>query len=54
MAVLDLETLLNVPLVDELFDLSPDGKWVAFSWNPTGRWELYSAPTDGQEPPRQI
>lgn len=54
MAILDLETLLNVPLVDELFDLSPDGKWVAFSWNPTGRWELYLATTDGHEPPRQI
>lgn len=50
----DLETLLSVPLVDDLFDLSPDGRRVAFSWNPTGRWELYWVPADGSEPPQPI
>lgn len=41
--ILDLEALLKVPNVDPYdgYDLSPDGKQVAFSWNPTGRWEIY-------------
>ncbi|MFC1936255.1 S9 family peptidase [Chloroflexota bacterium] len=39
----DLEALLRIPYVepDLGFDISPDGKWAAFSWNKTGRWEIF-------------
>lgn len=53
--ILDLETLLRVPYVDESgFDLSPDGTQVAFSWNRSGQWEVYVAPLHGTGPPRQV
>ncbi len=54
--VLDLESLLSVPYVEPYsgFDVSPDGTEVAFSWNPTGAWEIYLAPLDGSAPPRLI
>ncbi len=41
--MVSLEQLLRVPHVDEgnAFDLSPDGRTVAFSWNGSGTWELY-------------
>ncbi len=41
--MLNLETLLRVPDIDTLigFDLSPDGRRVAFAWNKTGQWEIY-------------
>jgi dipeptidyl aminopeptidase/acylaminoacyl peptidase len=41
---LDLEMLLSIPYVDpDLgFDISADGKKIAFSWNHTGHWEIYS------------
>jgi dipeptidyl aminopeptidase/acylaminoacyl peptidase len=47
--VLNLETLLKVPYVEPYtgFDFSPDGTQVAFSWNPTGRWEIYVVSLDG-------
>ncbi len=53
---LDLETLLRVPYVEPYtgFDLSPDGTQLAFSWNPTGQWEVYLMPLDGSTPPQQI
>jgi dipeptidyl aminopeptidase/acylaminoacyl peptidase len=46
--VLDLETLVRVPYVESEygFDISPDGKQIAFSWNPSGRWEIYLLPLD--------
>jgi dipeptidyl aminopeptidase/acylaminoacyl peptidase len=49
MTILDLEALLRVPYVEPYtgFDLSPDGKQVAFSWNQTGQWEIYLLPLDG-------
>jgi dipeptidyl aminopeptidase/acylaminoacyl peptidase len=52
----DLEQLLTIPSVDTVggFDISPDGKYVAFSWNPSGQPELYLLPLDGSTPPRQI
>jgi dipeptidyl aminopeptidase/acylaminoacyl peptidase len=36
------------------FDIHPDGEKVAFSWNKSGRWEIYLASLDGSSPPRQI
>jgi dipeptidyl aminopeptidase/acylaminoacyl peptidase len=54
--ILDLEALLRVPYVEPYtrFDFSPDGTQIAFSWNPTGRWEIYAMPADGSTPPQQI
>jgi dipeptidyl aminopeptidase/acylaminoacyl peptidase len=39
----DLETLLRVPHIEAEFrpDFSPDGKQVAFSYNPSGAWEIF-------------
>ncbi len=53
---MDLETLLRVPYVEPYtgFDLSPDGTQLAFSWNPTGQWEVYLMPLDGSALPQQI
>jgi dipeptidyl aminopeptidase/acylaminoacyl peptidase len=41
--MLNIEQLLRTPQVDSglRFDISPDGQRVIFSWNKTGRWELY-------------
>ena len=54
--MLDLGALLRVPFVEtEMgFDVSPDGKKVAFSWNPGGRWEIFELPLDGSSEPRQL
>lgn len=53
---LELEKLLCVPYIEPYggFDLSPDGTQIAFSWNPTGRWEIYLAPVDGSAAPRRL
>jgi dipeptidyl aminopeptidase/acylaminoacyl peptidase/CubicO group peptidase (beta-lactamase class C family) len=53
---LDPETLLRVPYVDRDwgFDVSPDGTQAAFSWNPTGQWEIYLVPLEGSASPQQI
>jgi len=53
---LNLKTLLRVPYVEPYggFDISPDGQQVAFSWNPSGRWEVYLMPLDRSAPPQQI
>ena len=41
--MLNLSDLLRVPQVDTglRFDISPDGRRVAFAWNQTGKWEIY-------------
>jgi dipeptidyl aminopeptidase/acylaminoacyl peptidase len=41
--MLNLTQLLRVPHVDSglKFDISPDGQRLVFSWNKTGKWELY-------------
>ena len=55
-AWLDLEKLLKVPYLDpDLgFDISPSGIQVAFSWNKTGRWEIYILDLEADKPPRMI
>ena len=42
-SMLNLVDLLRFPHVDTglQFDISPDGRNVAFSWNRTGNWEIY-------------
>jgi dipeptidyl aminopeptidase/acylaminoacyl peptidase len=48
---LSVEELAGVPYVDYMWgglDLSPDGSEVAFSWNRSGTFEIYSAPLDGE------
>jgi dipeptidyl aminopeptidase/acylaminoacyl peptidase len=54
--MLNIGALLAVPYVDtEMgFDLSPDGRRVAFSWNPDGRWEIYELSLDRPEKPRKL
>jgi len=54
--MLDLKTLLQVPYVEPLtgFDISPDGRKVAFSWNKTGQWEIYELSLTGRLAPRKI
>jgi dipeptidyl aminopeptidase/acylaminoacyl peptidase len=41
--IIPLDSLLKVPYIDayEGFDISPDGRWLAFSWNLSGQWEIY-------------
>ncbi|MBN1146458.1 MAG: S9 family peptidase [Anaerolineales bacterium] len=54
--ILDLETLLKVPYVDPYggYDISPDGKRVAFAWKKSGEWEIYELYLDRSAPDRQI
>jgi dipeptidyl aminopeptidase/acylaminoacyl peptidase len=49
--MLPLATLLSIPLVDSEypFDISPDGRWLAFAANPSGRWELYELALGAQD-----
>jgi dipeptidyl aminopeptidase/acylaminoacyl peptidase len=44
--MLNLVDLLRVPQVDTglPFDISPDGQTIAFSWNRSGKWEIYTIP----------
>lgn len=46
--MLDLDALLRVPQVDTEYgyDLLPDGKHLAFSWNRTGQWEIFQLGLD--------
>ena len=48
---LSVEELAGVPYVDYIWggiDLLPDGSEVAFSWNRSGTFEIFSAPLDGE------
>ena len=48
---LSVEELAGVPYVDYIWgriDISPDGSEVAFSWNRSGTFEIFSAPLDGE------
>ncbi|TMC46510.1 MAG: alpha/beta fold hydrolase [Chloroflexi bacterium] len=48
---LSVEELAGVPYVDYIWggvDLSPDGSEVAFSWNRSDTFEIYSAPLEGE------
>ncbi|MCJ7658936.1 MAG: DPP IV N-terminal domain-containing protein, partial [Anaerolineales bacterium] len=53
---IDLESLLRIPFVepDLGFDISPSGSQVAFSWNLSGHWEIYTQEINGDPQPRQI
>ncbi len=48
----DLAQLLRIPHVDNSlpFDISPDGRQAAFSWNKSGKWELYEISVREDEP----
>jgi dipeptidyl aminopeptidase/acylaminoacyl peptidase len=52
----NLERLLRIPRVDgdHSIALSPDEATAAFSWNLTGRWELYTCPIAGSTDPQII
>lgn len=53
--ILDLESLLRVPHVDpDGVEISPDGKQLAFSWNVTGQWEIYTLALDSVTSPKLI
>lgn len=53
---LDLAALLRIPYVepDTGYDISPDGKQIAFSWNKTGQWEIYLLSIDAPAKPIRI
>lgn len=53
---LDLEMLLRIPRVDATggLALAPDGAQAAFSWNRSGRWEIYEILLDNPSRPWQI
>lgn len=53
MSELDIEELARVPGLypwPGAFDVSPDGKQVAFVWNRSGQWEVYLLAVAGGEP----
>ena len=50
--VLELATRARRPLLRSLFDesgarFSPDGRWIAYMSNESGRWEVYARAADG-------
>ncbi len=54
--MIDLERLLRIPFVDPegSFDISPDGKQLAFAWNVTGQWEIYEIDLNASDDPRLV
>ena len=53
---LDFTALLRAPQLDAAggVTLSPDGVRAAFSWNRSGRWEIYELALEDRPAPRQI
>lgn len=53
---IDLAELLRVPYVDAYsgYDISPDGRNLAFAWNRSGQWEIYQLSLDRPEAYQQI
>lgn len=53
---LDIEELIRIPYVDMDYgyDISPDGSKVAFSWNKSGRWEIYVQSIKNSKEPKRI
>ena len=57
--ILDLATGERQPVVRTLFDesharFSPDGKYLAYMSNGSGRWEIFVRPADGRGPRVQV
>ncbi len=54
--MIDLGSLLDVPAVEiEMgFGISPDGKKVAYSWNPGGTWEIFEKALNPTAKPHQL
>jgi Tol biopolymer transport system component len=57
--VIDLQTRERRPLVRTLFDetwarFSPDGKWIAYMSNESGRWEIFVRPASGRGPRARV
>jgi tricorn protease len=50
----DLKQLTDSPARDRSVDYSPDGKWIAYISDQSGREELYVVPVDGSAPPQQL
>src|SRR5215208_7648282 len=51
---LHLEALLSVPVLHGP-EVSPDGRWVAWSWSRVGpAADVFAAPTDGSSPPIRL
>ncbi len=49
-----LEALLTLPALEGA-EVSPDGRWVAWTWYRTGpAADVYAAPTDGSRPPFRL
>jgi len=57
--LLDLATRERRPFVRTLFDesyarFSPDGRWLAYMSNESGRWDVFVRPTNGSGPRVQV
>src|SRR5215204_4002954 len=51
---LRLDALLSIPSLSAP-EISPDGKWVAWSWSRLGpAADVFAAPTDGSRPPLRL
>ncbi len=54
--MLNLTQLLRVPHVDSglRFDISPDNERIVFSWNKSGKWELWEQSLSASDSPRAV
>jgi tricorn protease len=50
----DLKQITDGPARDQGVSYSPDGKWLSYVSDQSGREELYVVPVDGSTPPQQI